>query len=552
MSEPTTTQPVLEVRDLQVRFEGRRRQVYAVRGVDLTIQPGEAVALVGESGSGKSVTARTLIGLPGPGAQIAASEFRINGRDVRTLSESGWRKLRGRHVGLVLQDALSSLDPLRTIRQEVAEVVKTHRLVPRHEVGNRVLTSLELVGFPDAAVRADQYPHQLSGGLRQRALIASAVAGEPDLLIADEPTTALDVTVQAQILDLLAQRRDAGTALLLISHDLAVVSRIADRVLVMRDGVLVESGPTAEVLGNPRHEYTRQLLRAVPSAATRGRRLSDAPEDAQETDAPARVAETGGPVLEASDVSKTFELPGRRLLQAVDGVSLSVAPGQKLGIVGESGSGKSTLARILLGLETPDAGSAQVAGVDWNAAHGEARVQARRSVQFISQDPLGSFDPRYAVADIIAEPLRGVLDAAARDARVREVLELTHLEPELLPAMPRALSGGQRQRVSIARALALRPSVLVCDEPVSALDVSIQAQILDLLDDLNRRTGTALVFISHDLGVVHHLVDDVLVMKSGRVIESGPIDEVFDHPQQDYTKALLAAVPTLALTTVAA
>jgi peptide/nickel transport system ATP-binding protein len=538
--------PVLSVRDLQVRFVGRHRQVHAVRGVDLTVFPGEAVALVGESGSGKSVTARTLVGLPGPGAAVSAAEFRIGGQDAARLSEAGWRRVRGRRVGLVLQDALSSLDPLRTVRREIAEVVTTHRLLPRAQVGARVLSALDLVGFPDPALRADQYPHQLSGGLRQRALIAAAIAGEPELLIADEPTTALDVTVQAQILDLLARRRDAGTALLLISHDLAVVSRIADRVLVMRDGVVVESGPTAQVLGSPRHEYTRRLLRAVPSAATRGRRLGEENGETTEPVLPA-LRGVGSPVLEAEQVRKAFDLPGRHQLQAVDGVSLTVRPGQKLGIVGESGSGKSTLARILLGLQAPDSGSARVGGLDWEVARGENRARVRRTVQFVSQDPLGSFDPRYTVAEVVAEPLRGVLPPADRRRRVLEVLALTQLEPELLTAMPNTLSGGQRQRVSIARALALHPSVLVCDEPVSALDVSIQAQILDLLDDLNRRTGTALVFISHDLGVVHHLVDDVLVMQDGRVVEAGPVERVFAQPEHPYTQALLAAVPTLRL-----
>nr|WP_300144216.1 ABC transporter ATP-binding protein [Propionicimonas sp.] len=539
----TSPEPVLAVRDLHVRFSGRHRSVHAVRGIDLAVRPGEAVAIVGESGSGKSVTARTLVGLPGRGAEVSSAEFRIGGVDARDLSEAGWRRIRGRQVGLVLQDALGSLDPLRPIRREIAEVVTTHRLLPRARVGSRVLESLELVGFPDPAVRADQYPHQLSGGLRQRALIASAIAGEPDLLVADEPTTALDVTVQAQILDLLAQRRDAGTALLLISHDLAVVSRVADRVLVMRDGVVVEAGPTAQVLGDPTHEYTKRLLRAVPSAATRGRRLSD---DGDTTPATRQGADTGGPaVLEAELVRTSFDLPGHRSLVAVDGVSLAVRPGQRLGIVGESGSGKSTLARILLGLQAPDSGSARVLGVDWSRAPREDRARLRRAVQFISQDPLGSFDPRYPVGELVEEPLRGVLPAAERRQRVLEVLALTQLEPDLLTAMPRDLSGGQRQRVSIARALALRPSVLVCDEPVSALDVSIQAQVLDLLDDLNRRTGTALVFISHDLGVVHHLVDDVVVMQDGRVVESGPVTAVFDRPAHAYTRQLLAAVPRL-------
>lgn len=531
---------LVSLRNLDVVFESRYRTVHAVRGLDLDVHPGEIVAIVGESGSGKSVTARTLVGLSGQHATVTADRFLIAGRDATRFTERQWRAVRGRDVGLVLQDALSSLDPLRTIRREVAEVITTHKLAPRAQVAGRVLEALDQVGFPDAERRADQYPHQLSGGLRQRALIASALAGQPQLLIADEPTTALDVTVQAQILDLLGAMRDQGTAIVLISHDLAVVSRLADRVLVMRGGIVVEEGSTAEVLGNPRHEYTVQLLRAVPSAATRGQRLSEAIDGGGAPAAPMRVL-GAAPVLEAEHVRHSFELPGGGSLTAVDDVSLRLYQGQKLGIVGESGSGKSTLARILLGLQQPDSGEVLVNGHRWGAG-----LDERRAVQFVSQDPLGSFDPRYTVEEIIAEPLLGLLDADGRRERVREVMGLTRLEAELATAMPRSLSGGQRQRVSIARALALRPRVLIADEPVSALDVSIQAQILDLLDELNRVTGTSLVFISHDLGVVHHLVDEVLVMQHGVVVEQGEVGEVLTSPRHPYTAQLLAAVPRLA------
>ena len=570
-------QPVLSLRDLNVTFTTRSRQIHAVRGVDLDVYPGQAVAIVGESGSGKSVTARTLVGLAGDFATVESSRFLIDGRDARNLSERQWRGIRGSRIGLVLQDALSSLDPLRTVRREVAEVIKVHGVVPRREIGNRVLEVLGQVGFPDPELRADQYPHQLSGGLRQRALIASALAGSPALLIADEPTTALDVTIQAQIIDLLAAQRDAGTALLFISHDLAVVSRIADRVLVMKDGQVIESGGTADVLGNPQHDYTRRLLRAVPSAHTRGQRLSDGGgaehrsgeiegtgqsglehDAAPNATSPSAWIGTGEPILEVHNVRKVFSLPGRERLVAVNDVSVEVFAGQKLGIVGESGSGKSTLARILLGLTPPSAGEVRVEGrswQDWSDAgktrrtRREDRYRARHAVQFVSQDPLGSFDPRYTVEEVIAEPGRGVLPGNDLRDRVLEVMELTHLEPELRTAMPRSLSGGQRQRASIARALLLKPRVLVCDEPVSALDVSIQAQILDLLHELNERTGTSLVFISHDLGVVNHLVDDVVVMQYGQIVEQGPIDEVFANPQAAYTKRLLRAVPRLEVQT---
>jgi len=597
---------VLVVRGLDVRFTGRHRQVHAVRGIDLTVQPGEAVAIVGESGSGKSVTARALVGLAGSGAEVRAEELRIAGVDARRLSDSGWRGLRGRRVGLVMQDALGALDTLRTVRQEVGEGLHAHRLGRRREINERVLETLRLVGFPDPEVRGAQFPHQLSGGLRQRALIASAIAADPDLIVADEPTTALDVTVQAQILDLLAERRDAGTALILISHDLAVVSKVADRVMVMKDGEVVEEGETTRVLTSPSHEYTKLLLRAVPSAATRGQRLSDSPSDwpqspptvspvipetgfspvgqktghfvPENTDfqpispqrgrkrrvfgdvTPADAPLDGGtdadmdwddnqsgfsPVMVAEGIVKEFSLPGKKTLKALDGVDLTVYPSQKLGIVGESGSGKSTLARILLGLVRPDAGQVRVLGTPWGTGAPAERRRTRHTVQFVSQDPLGSFDPRYTVEEVLSEPLRGVLSPADRRARVREVMDLARIESALLSAHPRSLSGGQRQRVSIARALALRPEVLICDEPVSALDVSIQAQILDLLFDLNARTGTCLVFISHDLGVVHHIVDDVVVMQEGRVVESGPVDEVFAYPREAYTRLLLDAVPRL-------
>jgi peptide/nickel transport system ATP-binding protein len=540
------TTPVLDVANLHVRFTGRHRQVHAVRGVDLKIHPGEAVAIVGESGSGKSVTARTLVGLAGDHAEVHADRFDLTGQDVRGLGEHGWRKLRGKAVGLVLQDALTSLDPLRTVRQEVAEPLRLHTTLSRADRGRRVEELLEEVGFPDAAIRAGQYSHQLSGGLRQRALIASAIAAEPPLLVADEPTTALDVTVQAQILDLLAQRRDQGTALLLISHDLAVVARVADRVLVLRDGVVVEQGPVKDLLRHPQHDYTKQLLRAVPSAATRGQRLSTLGEAT--TTPPARrdrlKEAAAGPVLQAERVSKAFQLTSKQRIAAVRGVDVTVRPGQKLGIVGESGSGKSTLARLLLGLIPPDEGVVKIKGQDVATADRDHKRELCRAVQFVSQDPFGSFDPRYSVRQIISEPLIG-RPLAEREERVREVMALAHVDDDLLDAVPRTLSGGQRQRVSIARALALAPEVLVCDEPVSALDVSIQAQILDLLAELNEATGTALVFISHDLGVVHHLVDDVIVMERGDVREAGPVERVFSDPQDDYTKALLAALPRL-------
>ncbi|MDR1263982.1 MAG: ABC transporter ATP-binding protein [Propionibacteriaceae bacterium] len=602
---PDQAAPLVAVRNLTVRFTGRR-PVTAVKGLDLTIRPGQTVALVGESGSGKSVTARSLVGLAGEAAVVTADRFELAGRDARRLTERQWRALRGGGVGLVLQDALTALDPLRTVGQEITEVLKTHRLGRRRRhYADQVNELLTAVGVDDPAVRARQYAHQLSGGLRQRALIASGLAGEPDLLIVDEPTTALDVSVQAQIIDLLRQHQARGTALLVISHDLAVVSRLADHLIVMRDGRAVEQGPTLEVLRHPVHRYTKDLLAAVPSRASRSRRLSPDPpifdyratpsgraggaDDAQRTSspssrrrhrhhtrlrplatptiggsglshqrvdtraaaelarpAPEAIPPAGTPVLAAREVTKYFSLPGGRgRRRAVAQVSLELFPGQKLGLVGQSGSGKSTLARILLGLIRPDAGRVEVQGQSWAAGDKASRARLRRQVQFISQNSAGSFDPRYTVAEIIGEPLRGVLPARQAADRVVRLLDVVGLRPEVLDVSPRLLSGGQAQRVAICRALALRPAVIICDEPVSALDVSIQAQVLDLLDELNRATGTALAFISHDLGVVHHLVDQVIVMNNGFVVEQGDVEAVFGDPRHPYTQSLVRAIPRL-------
>ncbi|MDR2374684.1 MAG: ABC transporter ATP-binding protein [Bifidobacteriaceae bacterium] len=562
---PATTQPLVAVRDLEVTFPGQP-PVEAVRGLSFDIFPGRVTALVGESGSGKSVTARTLVGLAGDHARVGATRFQVAGANALTLSERRWRRLRGGRIGFVFQDALTSLDPLRTVAREVSEPLRVHGSTPRRERLDRVYQLLADVGVPDPEIRAHQYAHQLSGGLRQRALIASALAANPELLIVDEPTTALDVTVQAQILELLSERVRLGTALLIISHDLAVVSQLADQIIVLREGVAVEEGPTEQVLTRPGHLYTKRLLEAVPSQASRGRRLSNVEVDAAAAarlagsaprTAPGHTASGGGgevPVLAAQGIGKTFPMPGGGRRRAVVDVSLEVFPGDRVGVVGESGSGKSTLARLLLGLETPDSGRSLVHGQPWNAGDKAERVRRRHSVQFISQDPIGSFDPRYTVRQVIAEPLRGRPLDGARGAnrpggeageRAAELAALVGLEPELLSRSPKTLSGGQAQRVAIARALALRPAVVVCDEPVSALDVSIQAQILDLLDELNRATGTALVFISHDLGVVHHLVDRVLVMTNGHVVESGHVEDVFTHPLHPYTKSLIAAIPRL-------
>ncbi|MFG1807519.1 dipeptide ABC transporter ATP-binding protein [Streptomyces sp. NPDC049040] len=603
-----STQPLFEADGLRIAFGPRREQTEVVRGISFAVRPGECLALVGESGSGKSVTARTLLGLTGRAASVTADRLAFDGTDLTRTGERAWKSLRGRRIGLVLQDALVSLDPLRTVGAEIGEVLRVHGVVDRAGVKERVLSLLTRTGVPEPARRARQYPHQLSGGLRQRALIATALAGGPELLVADEPTTALDVTVQAQILDLLGDLVQDGVALLLISHDLAAVARLADRIAVMHAGRIVEQGPAAAVLEKPEHPYTRALLAAVPATHLKGTRLAVTSDDGRpgteqgcgyaarcaladdrcRTSLPSAVQAgvplddaagaaghrtlcwypgavlpapaaavplragtahreggKGAVLIEAAGLAKRFPAPDGGGFQAVDDVSLTLRAGETLGVVGESGSGKTTVARIVLGLERPDSGTVLIDGRGWDEGTAADRRERRRRVQTVHQDPLGSFDPRWSVERIITEAVArdGVRGRRERRARTCELLDQVGLPSALLSRRPLDLSGGQRQRVAIARALAPRPDVIVCDEPVSALDVSIQAQILDLLTDLQQRTGVALLFISHDLGVVHHVSDRLIVMKDGRIVESGTVSELFAAPAHPYTRALLAAVP---------
>lgn len=544
---------LLSVRGLTVSFPHRGATIEAVRGVSFDVRPGECLAIVGESGSGKSVTARSILGVAGHDAVVDAGRLRWHDADLLGLSERQWRTIRGRRIALVLQDALTSLDPLRRVGAEVAEPLDLHDVVPRRSRSARVGELLSSVGVPRADLRARQYPHELSGGLRQRALIASALAAGPELVIADEPTTALDVTVQAQILDLLVDLKRDGTALLLISHDLAVVAQIADRLLVLKEGVVVEEGVTADVLTAPQHPYTRRLLDAVPGPDSRGRRLSHA--DAAPTvaapvtsGASARVAPVpaGDVLLRAAGLRKAYRTPGGGQTVALDDVSFELRRHEILGLVGESGSGKSTAARVALGLTDPDEGVVTFLDEPWSGVAEPRRRERRPRIQFVSQDPLSSFDPRQRVGAIVGEALERIgVPRSQRPARVRDLLDSVGLPPDATSRRPSSLSGGQRQRVAIARALATQPDVIVCDEAVSALDVSIQAQVLDLLADLRDRTGVALLFISHDLGVVHHIADRVLVMKDGQVVERGDVHEVFTQPRHSYTQRLLASLPTL-------
>ena len=534
-----STEPLIDVQELHVRFGNQ--VVPTLKGVSFQLYRGECLALVGESGSGKSVTSRTLAGLTGVGAQVQASRLAFAGQDVRQFDERTWRKVRGAQIGFVMQDALGSLDPLRPVGKEIAEPLHLHTDLDRAQREARVIELLRAVGVPEPALRARQFPYQLSGGLRQRALIASAIACNPRLLIADEPTTALDTTVQAQVLALLESLRGESTAMLIVSHDLAVVSRLANRVAVMQNGIIVEQGSVDAVLHDPQHPYTQYLLRA--GRAVHFRRAQGTART------PLAIVPTqaeGPPLLQVNALSKAFKGPDGRLRTVVNQVSLQLRRGKTLGIVGESGSGKTTLTRMILGLETPDSGDIQIKGQPWLSLSGAEKRQLRRSIQVVFQDPLSSFDPRYNVRRVLNEALE-VAGHKRREWAVRaeELLALVHLDAALLERRPIELSGGQRQRIAIARALAAQPQILVCDEPVSALDVSVQAQILELLDDLKQRLGLACLFISHDLGVINHVSDEVLVMKDGVAVESGRVRDVFDHPQHPYTQALLEAIPHL-------
>ncbi|HEX2162204.1 MAG TPA: ABC transporter ATP-binding protein [Thermoleophilaceae bacterium] len=531
------SEPLLSVRDLSVAFEGERGTLRAVDGLSLDLAPGEVLALVGESGSGKSVTALSLIGLlRAPGARIAGSA-RYGGSELIGAPERELRRLRGEELAMVFQDPLSSLNPVLRVADQVAEQVLAHRDVSAREARERAVALLRRVGIPEPERRADAYPHELSGGMRQRVMIAMALSCDPRILIADEPTTALDVTVQAQILELIrALRAETGAGVLLITHDFGVVAELADRVAVMHEGRIVEQGVVEDVFERPESPHTRRLLAAVP-------RL----------DGPLREPRTFGdrpPVLELADVEVSFPVR-RRLLgrggerrRAVDGVTLSIAAGETVGLVGESGSGKSTLARTAVRLLEPTAGSVSFDGRDITRARRRELTPLRADLQIVFQDPYGSLNPRKRARDIVGLPLRlGGVPRSEVGPRVERLLERVGLKAAHADRWPHELSGGQRQRVGIARALALSPRLVVLDEPVSALDVSVQAQILDLLGELQRELGLSYLFISHDLRVVRQVSDRVAVMRDGRVVELAPVADLYARPQHPYTAELLAAVP---------
>ncbi|MFI8769772.1 dipeptide ABC transporter ATP-binding protein [Streptomyces sp. NPDC053792] len=523
-----TTTPLVEVDGLTVEFGGTVR---AVDGLSFTLGEGRALALVGESGSGKSTVAGALLGLHrGTGARVGGT-VRVGGIDVGAAGPGELRRLRGGVAAMVFQDPLSALDPYYAVGDQIAEVYRIHHPGSRKAARARAIEVLGRVGIPDAARRSRSRPHEFSGGMRQRALLAMALACEPKLLVADEPTTALDVTVQAQILDLLHElRRETGTALLLVTHDVGVAAESVDEVLVMREGREVERGPVAGVLGAPSEPYTRALLSAVP-------RL----------DGPARTPSQQGEVLlEAVDLRREFGR-GKRAVTAVDGVSLTVRAGETLGVVGESGSGKTTLGRMLVRLLDPTGGRLRYRGTELGALPERELRPYRRELQMVFQDPVASLNPRRSVGESVADPLRiaGERDEARMRGRVRELLDRVGLDPDRYEAYPHEFSGGQRQRVGIARALAAEPRLIVCDEPVSALDVTTQAQVTALLAELQAELGLGLVFIAHDLAVVRQVSDRVAVMRGGRIVEQGTVGEVYGAPQDPYTRQLLAAVPSL-------
>ncbi|WAJ30139.1 ABC transporter ATP-binding protein [Antarcticirhabdus aurantiaca] len=525
--------PLLSVEDLSVAFRSEGKVATAVDRVSFRILPGETLALVGESGSGKSVSALSVLKLlQYPAASHPTGAIRFNGTDLLAADEKILRRVRGNDISMIFQEPMSSLNPLHTIERQVSEVLSIHRGLGRAAARQRTLELLTQVGIRDPESRLGAFPHQLSGGQRQRVMIAMALANEPKLLIADEPTTALDVTVQAQILKLLKEQQVArGMAMLFITHDLGIVRRIADRVCVMYKGKIVEEGPTANIFANPRHDYTRHLLAAEPKGRP--------PE-----------ADPGAPVVaEAKDLKVWFPIRTgfmRKVtghVKAVDGIDLTVRAGQTVGVVGESGSGKTTLGLAMCRM-IGSKGEIRFDGARIDERSFKAMRLYRDRMQIVFQDPFGSLSPRMPIADIIAEGLlvhRRNLSAAERDARVVSVLQEVGLDPATRFRYPHEFSGGQRQRVAIARAMVLEPRFVMLDEPTSALDMSVQAQVVDLLRDLQTRHGLAYLFISHDLKVVRALANEVVVMRQGQVVERGPARQIFEAPQTEYTKALMAA-----------
>ena len=562
MTQTSPDSPLLTVSNLAVRFRTMNGEVQAVKNAGFSLEAGRTLAIVGESGSGKSTTAMAVIGLlPGNGS-VSGGSIRFDGTELVGLPESSMRSIRGRSIGLVPQDPMSNLNPVTRIGTQVAETLLVHGMATSKDVDRKVIEVLSAAGLPNAAERAKQYPHEFSGGMRQRALIAIGLACRPRLLIADEPTSALDVTVQRTILDQIDRMtQELGTSVLLITHDLGLAAERASDLVVMHRGEVVESGPARQLLEDPQHSYTRSLVAAAPSvAAVRLRPKAFAPDAGAQSPADAGAqspdgagaASAQGPdasadnIVEFRDVTKAYRIRGRRDdFYAAKNITLDIPRGKTVAIVGESGSGKTTTARMLLKLIEPTSGSMTFDGVDVASLDRHQLKDFRQRVQPIFQDPYSSLDPMFTIERILDEPLRTYRrgNRTERAARVRELMEQVALPEEMLRRYPSELSGGQRQRVAIARALALNPELIVCDEPVSALDVLVQAQILKLLGDLQARYNLSYLFISHDLAVVRLISDYVCVMKDGELVEAATSEEVFSNPRHPYTRRLLASIP---------
>ena len=541
-----TVTPVLSVRDLVVDFPLRRGNFRALDGVSFDIAAGEVLGVVGESGAGKSMTGAAVIGLLEPPGRITAGEVHLSGTRIDTLPQAQMQALRGKRIGMVMQDPLTSLNPLFSIGDQLVETIRQHMDLTEDQALERAISLLEEAGIPDARGRIHAYPHQFSGGMRQRVVIALAIAADPELVIADEPTSALDVSVQAQVIKVLkdlCQRR--GTAVMLITHDMGVIAQIADRIMVMNAGRVVETGPVAQVIRHPREDYTIKLISSIPTIA----RTGEPPPPPAQDSAPAFVQGQGLVMDFDAGGGWLARVLGRAVppFRAVGDVSFRIRRGETYGLVGESGSGKSTCARMIAGLIEPTAGRVVVNGMDvWQVSAAERA--RRRAVQMIFQDPYASLNPRWRVGNIIAEPIRvlGLARGSEIEDRVADLLRKVRLDPIVMRKFPHEFSGGQRQRIAIARALSSQPEFIVCDEPTSALDVSVQAQVLDLMSELQDEFGLTYLLISHNLAVIRQMANDVGVLHRGVLVESGPVDAIFDHPQADYTRMLLDAVPDLA------
>ncbi|NGN64335.1 ABC transporter ATP-binding protein [Streptomyces sp. A7024] len=529
---------VLTVDGLSVDFRIAGEWTPAVKDISFTVGKGEVVALVGESGSGKSVSSMSVLGLVGGNVRHSGS-IRFHDTELLGLDHEALRGIRGKRIAMIFQEPMTALNPVYTIGRQIAEAIRCHEPMSAADARTRAVELLTKVGIPEPERRVDSYPHQLSGGQRQRAMIAMAISGSPEVIIADEPTTALDVTVQAEILDLLrGLQKDLGSAVLIITHDMGVVADLADRVIVMKRGEVVEEAPVERLFAAPRHDYTRTLLAAVPKPPT--------PGEAEPVPEATSTGGTATATLRVTDLE--VEYPGRlgeKGFKAVHGVSLSIRKGEVLALVGESGSGKSTIGRAIVGLARATAGSIQVCGTDVTRLTGRRLRAFRPTYSMVFQDPGASLNPRLSIGDSIAAPLlvNRTADRAGARARVAELLEQVELPASWAERFPHELSGGQRQRIGIARALALEPELLIADEPTSALDVSVQATVLRLFRELQDRLGFSCLFISHDLGVVELLAHEVAVLQHGRLVEHGPAREVLARPRTDYTKRLVAAAP---------